>query len=149
MIRIVYISCVDRDFGQVQLGQVLSVARIRNKLDGITGMLVYHDQAVLQVLEGPEDKVDACYERIKRDPRHRDVASMDKRKINSRAFSDWSMGITNPDAFRKMPGVNLHSFSEIAARMKEVSDLDVPYETLHVVQAMRRFVSRAKTSASS
>ena len=55
-------------------------------------MLVYHDQAFIQVLEGPEDAVTATFARISRNPRHGGILVPDRSKISERTFGEWSMG---------------------------------------------------------
>lgn|GEM_PF-5759791 len=43
------------------------------------------------MLEGERENVCAVYERICRDPRHRDLLLLDFREIAERTFSGWSM----------------------------------------------------------
>lgn len=42
---------------------MLAKSRSNNVRDGISGMLLYRDGDFLQVLEGPEDKVRAAFDR--------------------------------------------------------------------------------------
>jgi len=61
------------DLAQLELFNILLVARRRNNLSGITGALMLNQGCFVQVLEGPHDAVAETYERIERDPRHRSL----------------------------------------------------------------------------
>ena len=50
----------------------------------------------LQVLEGPEAAVEACFERIGRDKRHHRIILMIEQEAGARAFPDWRMGFARP-----------------------------------------------------
>jgi len=71
-------------------------------------MLLYAGGHFIQTLEGPDDVVDATYERIARDPRHRDVFTALREEIESRTFPDWSMGFESVSAEEAgvLPGFN-------------------------------------------
>jgi len=89
--QLIYFSdLVDKN--EAELGPILASAVRHNKEDGITGMLLYSGGNFLQVLEGDEAQVRATYERICRDPRHRNVSKLTEEQVPERHFSDWSMG---------------------------------------------------------
>jgi len=54
--------------------------------------LLYFNGSIIQVLEGPEERVKALYEVIRRDPQHTQVIKLYSDPIEHRSFSDWSMG---------------------------------------------------------
>lgn len=60
----------------------------------------------MQILEGSEDAVRATYDRIERDPRHRDAAILLQGATAERDFADWSMGFHDLDTetARATPG---------------------------------------------
>jgi hypothetical protein len=62
-------------------------------LVGITGCLIYQDGFFMQMLEGPRDAVFTLCEKIKTDPRHRDLAIVIEAPTRRRIFVDWSMGL--------------------------------------------------------
>ena len=80
-------------FNGPSLAGILLDARRCNTRDGITGALICRDDLFLQMLEGPEDKVDAAYRRILKDDRHLDVRPMLRRVIadTDRLFPNWAM----------------------------------------------------------
>ena len=71
---------------------ILEVSRANNERDGITGVLLFCNNSVVQCLEGSRDAVNQAYARIVRDKRHRDPMLVDYRDISARLFSSWSMG---------------------------------------------------------
>ena len=70
MLRIFYISAATRFATARELEDILAVSRERNRADQITGLLLYHDGSFAQILEGPEEAVRNCFERIRADGRH-------------------------------------------------------------------------------
>lgn len=90
MIQLVYAS---RPFGfdESNLNGILFTARSNNARDGITGALICRADLYLQMLEGPEDKVEDAYERIERDDRHLEVTRLVHAPIKTRMFGAWAM----------------------------------------------------------
>lgn len=89
--RLVYISSAAIPYGQPVLDDILDVARRRNRADGVTGMLLYHDGNILQVLEGLEESVTACFGRIAKDPRHVGCIVLQSEDVAGRTFARWDM----------------------------------------------------------
>lgn len=90
LIQLVYAS---RPFGfdRAILSNILLDARRFNERDDITGALIARNDLYLQLLEGPRDKVDAAYERIRKDDRHVEVTQLMRRSITNRLFPGWAM----------------------------------------------------------
>lgn len=70
---------------------ILVVSAARNRQDAVTGFLLADGESFVQVLEGTDALVTACYERILRDPRHTDVRLRFLAGIEARRFPRWSM----------------------------------------------------------
>ena len=66
-------------------------AAIRNAEVDVTGALMFVGGAFVQVLEGDGPAVEAVFERICRDTRHRRLLLHDFSTIDRRVFDDWSM----------------------------------------------------------
>jgi hypothetical protein len=96
--QIVYGSYARRAFTRPELASLLNAARTRNRMTGITGLLLYHDENFLQVLEGEEVAVESAYERIRRDPRHAGVMVLHRGPVEARQFQDWTMAYLAPTA---------------------------------------------------
>jgi hypothetical protein len=90
MIQLIYAS---RPFGfdEGTLAAILNVARRCNERDGITGALICRGDLYLQLLEGPQAKVDWAYRRIERDHRHTQLRLLSRRDVTERLFPAWAM----------------------------------------------------------
>jgi hypothetical protein len=86
---------------------ILEQSEARNAVDAITGALVITPDYYVQLLEGERRVVDACYQRICRDPRHSHVGLILFELIEERMFPDWSMS-----AVDLSEGDGIASFSE-------------------------------------
>jgi acylphosphatase len=100
MTRLIYSSYAHDDFTQDDLTGLLEQSRAKNSRLDITGVLFYVDDAFIQILEGPEEAVEALYATIREDPRHYHCKIIDQRGIDTRFFSEWSMGFCTMDKAR-------------------------------------------------
>lgn len=97
MIQIVYIS-TSRISTHAERARILEASRRNNSADGITGLLYDDGVRFLQVLEGPDERVEKAMARIKADPRHRAVVTLSRRSVEAREFGDWAMASIVPGA---------------------------------------------------
>lgn len=74
-----------------EIARILGECRRNNARLEIGGVLHYRDGYYLQVLEGPEEAVKEIYDRISEDPHHRDVRTLEARRVSKRRFPYWSM----------------------------------------------------------
>ncbi len=77
---------------ETEVRAILSAARERNKLNGVTGALLFTASGFAQVLEGPREIVEQTFERINGDPRHAGVTVLSFTPTERRSFPDWAMG---------------------------------------------------------
>ncbi len=85
------------------LNEILDVSRHKNRINDVTGMLLYIDQGFVQVLEGPEAAVrETYYGHIVHDRRHTASRVLIEQKTDKRLFAGWSMGFDrlSPDQAR-------------------------------------------------
>lgn len=92
LVTLTYFSSARRAFDDAALLDLLHRARGHNERDGVTGLLLYHAGNFVQTLEGPRDSTSLLFDRIRKDPRHKDITSTDVQPIAQRQFPDWSMG---------------------------------------------------------
>ena len=104
MLSLTYFSTATVPFNDDDLVELLAVSRRNNTAAEITGMMIYHGGHFVQVLEGPDDAVRTTYDRIARDPRHRDVSVELEDDIEERGFPDWSMGFRDGSAVEDLEG---------------------------------------------
>jgi hypothetical protein len=128
MQQLIYASASVRPFRASDLYEMLTTARKFNGDHDITGMMIYHARSILQVLEGPDEEIDALFLRIRRDPRHTALRLIARSTLPSKEFESWPMGLVS-DA-KKGPDI------------KE-------YSSFSAIQVMSLNVEKAKTMLSS
>lgn len=92
MFFIVYVSSAAQAFSRAELLDILAKSRANNTQLGVTGMLLYKDGNIIQVLEGEESVVQKLYAKIASDVRHQGLITLVQGTIAARQFPDWSMG---------------------------------------------------------
>lgn len=97
MVRLLYVSHFDGDQPAAAVDKIIVQSRAHNPSHGITGVLCHTGKLFVQVLEGGRSPVNALYNRITRDSRHRDVELLDYAEISERRFAGWTMGRVNLD----------------------------------------------------
>ena len=88
----VYTSVIGEATPPSAILDIVRHARRRNRLNGITGILLFDGRHLCQYLEGSRDAVQALLSRIEHDPRHRDLATRHDGAIGERRFGRWSLG---------------------------------------------------------
>ena len=97
LIRLTYCSTANFESMEKTNGVELEVARIlmesrrNNPKKEIGGVLHYGNGFFFQALEGKRKDVNERYEKIVKDPRHRDVELLVVHPVGRRLFPDWSM----------------------------------------------------------
>ncbi|WP_187270524.1 BLUF domain-containing protein [Lacisediminihabitans profunda] len=106
MLSIAYLSSASRAYSDEDLARLLTSIRGNNARLGITGILLYDNSQFIQVLEGPDEAVRACYAVIAVDPRHFGVRMLSVEPITERRYPSWRMGYRAlTDRFsRSIPG---------------------------------------------
>lgn len=89
---LVYFSTSVEPLDEKILSDILRQSHRNNTRLGVTGVILYVRGSILQVLEGPQNVIEALYERIKTDPRHTNVVRVLNRPIPQRLFGNWTMG---------------------------------------------------------
>lgn len=91
MYELLYTSVSPQGLSEPELMDILKRARTKNRSLDITGMLLYHDREIMQILEGEETDVKTLFHTISNDSRHRSVEVIYQGEINQRSFSQWTM----------------------------------------------------------
>ena len=97
LVRLLYASRAAESVNADTLHAILKQSKAHNPEVGITGVLCFCFNAgvFMQVLEGGRAQVNRLYNRIARDPRHRDVELLSYEEIGERRFAGWAMGQVN------------------------------------------------------
>jgi len=95
LVQLLYASRPDPAISAEQMDEILLESRRNNPPLGITGILCYTSDTFMQVLEGGRGPVNEVYNRIARDPRHRQIELLHYAEITERMFGNWTMGQVN------------------------------------------------------
>ncbi|MFO7829752.1 MAG: BLUF domain-containing protein [Bacteroidales bacterium] len=113
LMHIVYVSFSDKVLSEKGLDELLVDIRKRNKLQKVTGLLLYNDGTFIQLIEGKTNIIQNLFEKIKNDKRHSNVVLLLEESIKKRAFPDWTMGYykLSKEQSGKIPGYSdfMHS----------------------------------------
>lgn len=108
MLSITYISAEAESFSEAALTELLHLCRERNRRAGVTGLLLHRSGSFIQTIEGDDHVVQALFEKIHADRRHRQVTELARTPISNRLFPQWSMGFQ-----RLSPEVGLEGFEDL------------------------------------
>jgi hypothetical protein len=103
---LMYVSYALEPFSDEMLESLLTVSRKNNDKYGITGMLLYIDGKFIQVLEGNKEDVNALFDNIRIDKRHKKVNVIIEGTSEKRNFPDWHMSFKSftSKQFKKISG---------------------------------------------
>lgn len=97
--RIKYLSKFAKPMTHQEIEALAEAAARKNAELGVTGVLLAAGGVFFQILEGPQEAVDALFDTIARDPRHEQVLLLASREgCEGRLFDGWSMGTVDLDA---------------------------------------------------
>lgn len=91
LLVICYVSILTADWTLQRVAHLAAEFCVLNERRGITGCIGVNRRAVMQLLEGPEDEVQALYRRIALDPRHIGVTAIFEAPIAARYYAAWGM----------------------------------------------------------
>jgi hypothetical protein len=95
LVRLIYASELVTPLAKNSLQHILTTAERNNSSLGITGYLCMSPTYALQCLEGPREAINALYNKIASDPRHRNVTLLRYAEPWRRLFPAWHMGYSN------------------------------------------------------
>ncbi len=95
--ELLYISELSPDTSPTTIGEILVQTRTRNKLSGITGLLLFEGEHFVQVLEGEQRDIVALMRRIECDDRHFCVTRLHEGCVESRRFHNFGVGYWHYD----------------------------------------------------
>jgi len=111
LVRLMYASRASEALPDGLVESIVQQARRSNPELGVTGVLCHGGEVFLQVLEGGREPVNALYNRIVCDRRHRQVTLLQYEEILERRFGGWTMGQVN---LAKVNSSTLLKYSERA-----------------------------------
>lgn len=92
MYYIGYLSSESFPYSEETIRHILNHSQKRNSELKITGILVYIEGTIIQILEGKKEDVITIFEKIHSDVRHTGVTKIIEGMHEKRVFPNWSMG---------------------------------------------------------
>jgi hypothetical protein len=127
--RIVYLSEAVGAAGSslLSIAEILGVSDRNNRRDNLTGMLLSHGGRFMQVLEGSRGDIDRLLDRLRHDPRHRNIKVISDEAAADRRFSGWAMGQAQvtPGLASLLDGVDLQNLTEERATALATAAFDL------------------------
>ncbi|TXD96149.1 BLUF domain-containing protein [Psychrobacter frigidicola] len=96
LVNMTYVSRATSDVDAKELGEILQEAQDNNAANGITGMLIFHNNYFLQTIEGPRAQINRLLYALMADKRHHDVQLLEARELKYREWPKWLMSYTSP-----------------------------------------------------
>ena len=97
----VYCSLASEGVDEHTVARIVEQAHAANPGLGITGMLVFGGGVFFQWIEGPRAHIVPLMDRIRADPRHRQVVILsESEEVRERLFPDWDMELVTSAEIR-------------------------------------------------
>jgi len=128
--RLIYTSMASASIKEPNIQDILKAARANNPNVDLTGVLLFHDDTFLQVLEGPKNAVLALVAKIETDPRNHGLIEIFREESEARIFPDWSMAYVPIDtalvSVRKVIESYESDVIQVSyGRMEDKTDVDI------------------------
>lgn len=150
MYRLTYSSRTDRDLTPQDIADVLVQSYPNYSRNGVSGLMLYHDQRMLQVLEGAKANVEACFHQVRQDARNKAVSVRLATPAQSPLFTRWYFGCPSPsDLMLLVPANNnggalpersLLGFEQISARLSETYEVATTDDKQAALSLLRLFM---------
>ncbi|QNE39339.1 response regulator [Hymenobacter sp. NBH84] len=128
--HLMYQSRATAPMGDAELTQLLTQSRAFNAAHDITGILLYSQGNIIQLLEGPEPNIRTVFARILRDARHTSIIKLADGPIRKRLFAQWTMGFRTaaPTDFANLLGyINPQHTDRLAPADPDLQELLVAF----------------------
>lgn len=123
-----------------EIDDIVATGTRYNATVGVTGALVFTQRLFAQNLEGDDAALDGLMERIRTDPRHRDVEVVYREAIPQRRFETWALAYAGPSTFVAGNVLPLTDAGPPAARRKaaeRVIRLMAQFVDAHLIEQRR------------
>jgi hypothetical protein len=71
---------------------MLKLFQEKNNINGISGLMLYHDRNIIQYIEGNKEELYRLYNNISNDKRHNNIIEIMNESIVKRNFVNWDLG---------------------------------------------------------
>ncbi|MBS7806248.1 BLUF domain-containing protein [Variovorax sp. PCZ-1] len=101
--QILYCSLLNAPMDDADIEALVYNAANLNRMDHITGMLMYADGVFVQLIEGPRQAVNHLWARLLNDKRHKGIVQLyHRREVEQRACANWDMGYVAQNDLRTL-----------------------------------------------
>jgi Sensors of blue-light using FAD len=101
--QILYCSLLSVPMDEAAIQKLVEFAANLNRMDHITGMLMFADGVFVQLIEGPREAVNHLWARILHDKRHRAVVQLyHRREVEARVCTGWDMRYVQQEDLRAL-----------------------------------------------
>lgn len=128
MKSILYVSVADPALVSDDIYQLVGNAQQRNTQDNISGVMLYNGLNFLQLIEGEETTIDACFQRILSDKRHSGVVTLRNENCTVREFPLWAMRYS---LVEQPPELTLQSVRDAGAPRADTLDRIAAFVSLN------------------
>lgn len=94
---VAYTSTAVAGLTPADLDHLLVDARAHNRMEGVTGVLLYDGRRFFQYFEGPDAGVERIYARIRGSRMHVELDVLQDGPVQQLHFMQWHMGCTRTD----------------------------------------------------
>ena len=100
-----YTSKMNQEMSEDELKKLVETSQFKNARSGITGLLISLNNTFIQYLEGEKENIEALYDTIKNDSRHKNIEIQFEGVLESRMFSKWHMSLetANQSTIERLP----------------------------------------------
>ena len=106
-----------------QVAAIVHQSQARNEAGGLTGALLFASNMFVQVLEGPIAPLEAAFERICCDLRHRQLRLFELVASEERVFAAWSMTELGLDRSMRSLDTTIQELRALNAEASSVTDV--------------------------
>lgn len=135
MIRLTYISSIGKGASAKDIRAIGTVSEKNNAQDDLTGVLMCFKGVFYQIIEGEEEPLYRCFDRIKADPRHTDLFVLNiERDIPERVYTEWKMKTVFLDSEDYPLIMPIRNLLDSLTQTHRVLKQYVPFEILDGIQ---------------
>jgi hypothetical protein len=134
-----YVSSAVLGLNEREVASIVKASQLNNHQLGVTGILLYNSGNFMQLLEGDEEKVEALYEKIKKDRRHTGVSLLIKETITKKNFDNWQMGYRNLNTLKTLDPKILSPFLDEELNFSIYKNN--PYRALCFLETFKKIMS--------
>ena len=133
-----YISTKRTDLLKSEINSIIETSKKRNKVKGISGILIEYKNHFIQHIEGDAVVIYELFEKIKLDTRHENVHLLQYSPLENRLFDNWNMAHRNLD-------IDIHrdqQFLKCSNLLDDVIENKSLWEGIKTIELMSNLINK-------